>query len=95
MSKINHSEHEYILVHEVDCVGNLLTPWIEVLLEKLVFAQLVKRSETFWPTFFILKKKIRVGLCDYNSAFVPVNSPLSISECLTNLYETWYVFHGT
>jgi hypothetical protein len=48
----------------------------------------------FWPIFLILKN--RVGFWDNGVVCVCVHPlPDQLLNAWTNLYETWYVYHGT
>jgi hypothetical protein len=45
--------------------------------------------------YFLILKKIKVGLWDLYAVCVSVNSLHWLSNAWTNLHETWYVYHGT
>jgi hypothetical protein len=63
---------------------------MELLLFKLQVALLLLFSANF-PYF----EKIKVGLCDLHAVCVSMYPPYQLLNALTNLYETWYAYHGT
>jgi hypothetical protein len=49
----------------------------------------------FLAHFPYFEKKKKVGLCYLHAVCVSVDAPYQILNAGTNLYETWYIHHGT
>jgi hypothetical protein len=59
-----------------------------------VFVVLPLHKQMFW-VYFPHFEKANVGLRDHHAVCVSVHPPYKLLNGWTNIYEIWYVYHGT